>query len=167
MATKSRSVTEEQFESLLMALAGDVVDAHIFWGQAEALRAQLEQWPEVYTEGFAFWAYTLQAHQRTALSCLGRVFDQEQSNLHLRSPLMLTRDHSQYFGKGAAARRQPDDPFAQWLPEDATAPVRLVRWSIDSSLPRWPSLRSRSNFCTSAKAKTRPPPTHHRLEPSR
>lgn len=122
MTTKNPSVTEEQFEALFLALARDVVDAHIFWGQAEALKAQLERWPEVYTDGFAFWAYTFQAHQRTALSCLGRVFDQEQSALHLRSLLMLTKDHPQYFGKGAAARRMPNDPFAHWLPEDVDCP---------------------------------------------
>lgn len=122
MPPQSRTVTEEQFESLFMALARDVVDAHIFWGQARALAAQLEQWPEVYTEGEAFWIYALQAHRCTALSCLGRVFDQEPSALHLRSLLLLTRDHPQYFGKEAAARRQPDDPFAQWLPDDAVPP---------------------------------------------
>ncbi|MBT2119107.1 hypothetical protein KK141_18170 [Dyella sp. LX-66] len=122
MASKNRSVTEEQFSTLFMALARDVVDAHIFWDQAKALRAQMEQWPEVNAEGPAFWLYTLEAHQRTALSCLCRVFDQEPNTLHLRSLLMLTRDHRHYFGKGASAQRQADDPFAQWLPDDAVAP---------------------------------------------
>ena len=122
MASKNRSVTEEQFSALFMALARDVVDAHIFWDQAKALRTQMEQWPEVHTEGSAFWLYALEAHQRTALSCLCRVFDQEPSALHLRSLLLLTSNHRHYFGKGAAAQRQADDPFAQWLPDDAVAP---------------------------------------------
>lgn len=122
MASKNRLVTEEQFSALFMALARDVVDAHIFWNQAKALQAQMEQWPEVTTEGSVFWLYTLEAYQRTALSCLCRVFDQEPTALHLRSLLLLTSNHRHYFGKGAAARRQEDDPFAQWLPDDAVAP---------------------------------------------
>jgi hypothetical protein len=122
MPPKNRSVTEDQFSALFMALARDVVDAHIFWGQAKALRAQMERWPEVHTEGSAFWHYSLEAHQRTAISCLCRVFDQEPSALHLRSLLRLTRDHPQYFGKEASVQRQVDDPFAQWLPDGAVAP---------------------------------------------
>lgn len=122
MTSKKRSVTENQFSALFMALARDVVDAHIFWDQAKALRAQMEQWPEVHTEGSAFWHYSLEAHQRAALSCLCRVFDQEPNALHLRSLLMLTQDHCHYFGRGAAPQRQADDPFAQWLPDDAVAP---------------------------------------------
>ena len=113
MASKNRLVTEEQFSALFMALARDVVDAHIFWNQAKALRAQMEQWPEVTTEGSVFWLYTLEAHERTALSCLCRVFDQEPSALHLRSLLLLTSNHRHYFGKGAAAQCQEDDSFAQ------------------------------------------------------
>jgi len=89
MALKTITIADDvEFNSLVQALARDVVDAHIYWGQYNALQAQLEKWPEVRVEGWPFWYYTQQAHQRTALACLARVFDQEQSSLHLRSWLI-------------------------------------------------------------------------------
>jgi hypothetical protein len=127
VAPKTISVADDtEFNALVQALARDVVDAHIYWGQHAALQAQLEKWPEVQAEGWAFWYYTLQAHQQTALTSLARVFDQEASSLHLRSWLISIRDHTHLFGKDAAKLRRPDDPFVQWLPEDSVPdPIQL------------------------------------------
>jgi len=120
MAAKTISVADDvEFNALVQALARDVVDAHIYWGQHTALQAQLEKWPEVQAVDWAFWYYTLQAHQRTALASLARAFDQEPSSLHLRSWLTSIRDHTHLFGKEAAKFRRPGAPFVQWLPEDS------------------------------------------------
>lgn len=129
MATKTISVANDvEFNALVQALARDVVDAHIYWGQHTALQTQLEKWPEVQVEGWSFWYYTHQAHQRTALACLARVFDQEPNSLHLRSWLVSIRDHTHFFGKDAAKLRRPDDPFVQWLPENSVPdPEQLSR----------------------------------------
>jgi len=127
MATKTISIADHvEFASLVNALARDIVDAHIYWDQHNALQTQMEKWPEVRAEGWPFWYYTQQAHQRTALACLARAFDQEQSSLHLRSWLISIRDHTHLFGKEAAKQRRPGDPFVQWLPENAVPdPVQL------------------------------------------
>ena len=127
MATKTISVQDDiEFNALVQALARDVVDAHIYWDQHNALQAQLEKWPEVQTEGWPFWYYAQQAHQRTALTCLARVFDQEQNSLHLRAWLISIRDHLHLFGKDAVKLRRPGDPFVQWQPEDAVPdPIQL------------------------------------------
>lgn len=127
MASKTISVADDsEFNALIQALARDVVDAHIFWDQHSALLAQLEKWPEVQTEGWPFWYYTLQAHRRTALASLARVFDQEQSALHLRSWLTSIREHLHLFGKDAVMKRRPGDPFAQWMRADAAVPDPVV-----------------------------------------
>ena len=127
MASKTIAIADDsEFNALVQALARDVVDAHIYWDQHNALQAQLEKWPEVQAEGWTFWYYTQQAHQRTSLACLARVFDQQQSSLHLRSWLVCIRDHLHLFGKDAVKLRRPGDPFVQWLPENAVPdPVQL------------------------------------------
>jgi len=129
MALKTISIADDvEFNALVQALARDVVDAHIYWGQHNALQAQLEKWPEVQAEAWPFWYYAQQAHQRTTLACLARVFDQEQSSLHLRSWLVSIRDHTHLFGKDAAKLRCPDKPYRQWLPEGAVPdPVQLEK----------------------------------------
>jgi len=123
MDTKSgKELDATQFRALIRALAQDVIDAHIHWDQHNALQAQLEKWPQVQAEAWQFWAYTLTAHRRAALAALARVFDTEADSLHLHSWLTMIRDHLHRFGKQAAAQRTPEDPFTQWLPDDATTP---------------------------------------------
>lgn len=127
MASKTISVADDsEFNALIQALARDVVDAHIYWDQHNALLAQLEKWPDVQTEGWPFWYYTLQAHRRTALASLARAFDQEPSALHLRSWLTSIRKHLHLFGKDAVMKRRPADPFAQWMNADAAVPDLVV-----------------------------------------
>lgn len=86
-------VDEAQFCALVRALAQDVVDAHTYWGQHNALQTQLEKWPQVQAEAWPFWAFTLTAHRRTALAALARAFDSEDSSLHLYSWLTTIRNH--------------------------------------------------------------------------
>ncbi len=42
-----KNINEAEFGALIRGLAQDVVDAHIHWGQLNALQAQLDKWPEV------------------------------------------------------------------------------------------------------------------------
>lgn len=127
MASKTITVADDiEFNALIQALARDVVDAHIYWDQHNALLTQMEKWPEVQTEGWPFWYYTLQAHRRTALASLARAFDQEQSSLHLRSWLSSIREHLHLFGKDAVVKRRPGDPFVQWMNADAAVPDPAV-----------------------------------------
>ena len=132
MATKTISIADHvEFASLVNALARDIVDAHIYWDQHNALQAQMEKWPEVQAEGWAFWYYTQQAHQRTALASLARVFDQKQNSLHMRSWLVSIRDHTHLFGKEAAKLRRLGDLFVQWLPDDAVPDPEQLQKDID------------------------------------
>jgi hypothetical protein len=143
MAPKTISVVDDvEFNALVQALARDVVDAHIYWGQHTALQAQLEKWPEVQAEGWSFWYYTLQAHQRTALASLARVFDQEPNSLHLRSWLVSIRDHTHLFGKDAAKLRRPGDPFVQWLPENSVPNPAQLNQDIELCSKQDPDVKA-------------------------
>ena len=70
MAPKNRKVNEAEFASLVAALARDIVDAHIHWGQYKALQAERKRWPDVEDLGWSFWNYASSAHRRTAISRL-------------------------------------------------------------------------------------------------
>ncbi len=113
---------DDEFGRLLRGLSQDIVDAHIHWDQCHALEAQMEKWPQVTAEAYTFWHYTRIAHQRTALMCLARAYENDQKGLHLRSWLIAIRDHLPLFGKDQVARRRPGDPFAKWITEDAAKP---------------------------------------------
>jgi hypothetical protein len=127
MGSKTITVADDiEFNALIQALARDVVDAHIYWDQHNALLVQLEKWPDVQTEAWPFWHYTLQAHRRTSLASLARVFDQEQAALHLRSWLTSIREHLHLFGKDAVMKRRAGDPFAPWMRADAAVPSTVV-----------------------------------------
>lgn len=107
---------------LIRGIARDVVDAHIHWGQKMALESQLERFPNVKVEAWTFWFYTMVAHRQAALISLARVFDQEQSSLHMRSWLEAIREHLHMFNKESALQRRPGDPFVQWMKPDAAKP---------------------------------------------
>lgn len=122
MATPIKLNSEDEFYRLLRGLSDDIIDAHIYWGQYQALQDQVEKWPQVYAEGSTFWIYTLHAHRRTALACLCRAFDQEPSSLHLHSWLVTIKNHLDLFGRDKVEQRMPSDPFVKWMKEDAAKP---------------------------------------------
>jgi hypothetical protein len=122
MASKIRIQHDDEFGKLLRGLAQDIVDAHIHWNQYLALQTQMDKSPHVAAEAYTFWHYTLIAHQRAALMCLARAFDDHNDALHLRSWLSAIRDHLHLFGKSKAAQRRPNDPFAAWISENAAKP---------------------------------------------
>lgn len=122
MATTISIQDDDEFGRLLRGLSQDVVDAHIHWGQYQALQTQMEKSAEVAAETYTFWHYTLIAHQRTALMCLARVYENDRQAVHLRSLLTAIREHLHLFGKDKVAQRRPDDPFAKWITEEAAKP---------------------------------------------
>jgi hypothetical protein len=122
MASNITIQDDDELGRLLRGLAQDVIDAHIHWGQYQALREQMEKSPQVTAGAYTFWHYTLVAHQRTALMCLARAYDNDQKGLHLRSWLIAIRDHLHLFSKDQVERRRPDDPFAKWISEEAAKP---------------------------------------------
>jgi hypothetical protein len=138
-----KNINEAEFGALIRGLAQDVVDAHIHWGQLNALQAQLDKWPEVRAEAWAFWYYTLLAHRQTALVSLARAFDQEDSSLHMQSLLIAIRDHLHLFDKDGVLQRRPDNPFAQWMPQDAAKPdLTQLNQDIDASSMSDPDVKA-------------------------
>lgn len=122
MSSKIKLESDSDFGSLVQGLARDVVDAHIHWGQYKTLHSHLEKYPNVQSEAHSFWFYTSIAHHQAALTSLARALDRHKDALHMSSWLRIIKENLHLFGKDAALRRRPDDPFANWIPEDADRP---------------------------------------------
>ena len=110
------------FTQLLQALSTDIVDAHIHWRLANDIAKALRDHPLVAAQSNTFWYLTHKSHVATALQCLARAFDQEQSSLHLLSWLHIIRDNLSIFDVTEFKARLRDNPFVESLAESAQKP---------------------------------------------
>ena len=110
------------FTQLLEALSTDIVDAHIHWRLASDLAKALKDYPLVCAQSNTFWYLTRKSHLGTALQCLARAFDQEQSSLHLPSWLEIIRDNQSIFDVTEFKLRLRENQFVESLAESAQRP---------------------------------------------
>jgi len=111
-----------EFTQLLQALSTDIVDAHIHWRLANDIAKSLRDHPQVAARSNTFWYLTKKSHVATALQCLARAFDQEQSSLHLLSWLQIIRDNLSIFDVIEFKARLRDNLFVESLAESAQRP---------------------------------------------
>jgi hypothetical protein len=115
-----------EFERLLKALSDDIVDAHIHYRLYEELIEAIAKYPLVVHQSNTFWNFTLQAHLNSCISALTRVYDQEQSSLHLRSWLITIQENLRLFDDAAFRERLKDNPYVASLAEDPRKPDPTV-----------------------------------------
>lgn len=104
-----------EFSHLLRALADDVVNAHIHWSMFAGLRSSMGEHPLVVAQSNTFWTYTLRAHVAASMQHLCRVFDQEQSSLHLLSWLRTIKANLHIFEVDEFKKRLADNPYVESL----------------------------------------------------
>jgi hypothetical protein len=114
--------SSDEFARMLRALSSDIVDAHIHWRLANDIGGALRDHPLVAAQSNTFWSLTHTAHVATALQCLARAYDQEDSSLHLPALLEAIRDNSSVFAVSEFRERLKDNPFVESLAEGATPP---------------------------------------------
>ena len=114
--------TPAEFTQLLKALSNDIVDAHIHWRLASDIAKSLQDHPLVAAQSNTFWSLTHKSHVVTALQCLARAFDQEQSSLHLLSWLQIIHDNQSIFDVKEFKTRLRDNPFVESLAASAQSP---------------------------------------------
>ena len=114
--------TPAKFTQLLKALSTDIVDAHIHWRLATDIAKSLQDHPLVAAQSNTFWSLTHKSHVVTALQCLARAFDQEQSALHLLSWLRIIHDNQSIFDVKEFKPRLRDNPFVESLAAFAQSP---------------------------------------------
>jgi len=112
----------EEFKRLLEALARDVGDANIYWRLYRDLILEHERNTHVWHQSGTFWYLTLNAHSFTAVQCLARAYDQNDSALHLRSWLKTIEANLKLFDTSAFKERLADNPFVDSLAESSRMP---------------------------------------------
>lgn len=117
-----RIASSVEFGKLITALSSDVVDAHIHWRLHCDLHEAIQAHPIVWAQSRTFWQMTLNAHAETAIEHLCRVFDQEQSSLHLLSWLKTIQENLHLFDTVEFKRRLAGNAFVDSLVEDSRSP---------------------------------------------
>ena len=128
-----RVTSSDEFKRLLEALARDVGDANIHWRLYRDLDAELQQHDQVRNQTRTFWYLTLNAHSFTAVECLCRAFDQNDSALHLHSWLKTIEANLHFFDVPEFKKRLADNPFVESLAESVRIPDR-AQLAVDIAL---------------------------------
>ena len=151
--------TSEEFSRLLEALADDIVSANIHWKHADDIDAALNEHPLVWAQSQTFWYLTLKSNRYTALQCLCRAYDQNQSSLHLLSWLKTIQANTHLFSQSEFRKRLAGNPFVDSLAEDPRTPdLVLLKEDIESCSMKDPDvhllIQYRSNLLAHRNAKT-------------
>lgn len=117
-----RIVNSSEFGKLITTLSSDVVDAHIHWRLYCDLHDAIQAQSIVWSQSRTFWHLTLSAHAETAVMHLCRVFDQEQSALHLLSWLKIIQANLQIFEAEKFKIRLAGNAFVDSLAQDIRRP---------------------------------------------
>lgn len=112
-----------EFSRLLVALSGDIVNAHIHYRLYRDLREALRQHHLVAVQSNTFWSLTLQAHLNACIHVLCRVYDQNlKAALHLRSWLATIKENLHLFDEDQFRERLKDNPFVDSLAQSPRKP---------------------------------------------
>jgi hypothetical protein len=115
-------IDEFQLRRGIETIAKDAVDGVIHRRLIKAVDAAHAKWPLVIPQSNSFWNLTIDAHVIATLTCLCRIFDHEQSSLHLPRLLSLVQGNIGFFGEDNFRQRLKDNPFVNSLLEEASAP---------------------------------------------
>jgi len=110
--------SDEHFRRLLTALAQEVVDANIHWRLLNDLEAKAESYSREYNQSVTFWSQTLQAHLKSAIFCLIRIYDGNAESLSLCNLLDTIAANMEIFDEDQFRKRLKDNPFVNSLAED-------------------------------------------------
>jgi len=87
-----------------------------------SMQSRSKKQPQVFYQSRTFWHLTISAHESTAVESLCRVFDQEQSSLHLLSWLKTIQENMNLFSVEAFKERLAGNPFVGSLAESFEPP---------------------------------------------
>lgn len=112
----------EEFESLLNALASEIVDAQIYFKLHTDLIAAIPGYEEVFNESPTFWGLTVHALLDATFSRLCRIYDQNSKSLNLRNLLDTIKANLNIFDVQNFRERLKDNPFVESLSQTARKP---------------------------------------------
>ena len=111
-----------EFQGLLEALAGELVEANIHFKLHRALVDSIPEYVKEYNQTATFWSLTHQAHLDVALFRLCKIFDQHSKSLNLRNLLDTIKQNLSLFEIENFRERLKDSPFVESLSEGSRKP---------------------------------------------
>lgn len=112
----------DQFDSLINALSGDIVDAEIFFKLHSDLLNSIPDYKEVFNEANTFWSITVRALLDATLLRLCRIYDKHPKSLKVRNLLDTINSHLDIFDIENFKSRLQDNPFVESLAQTARKP---------------------------------------------
>ena len=111
-----------EFQSLLEALASELVEANIRFKLYADLTESISEYQEEYNQSTAFWSLTFQSHLDAAVFRLCKIYDQHAKTLNLRNLLDTTKANIYVFDTEDFRERLKDNPFVESLSADSHRP---------------------------------------------
>ncbi|MDY6912072.1 MAG: hypothetical protein SVM79_06955 [Chloroflexota bacterium] len=119
---KIEFTSTDQFNSLLDALAGEIVDAGVFFKLHMDLLEAHSEYKKVFIESRTFWGLTIRALLDATLIRLCRIYDQHSASLNLRNLLDTIKANLEIFDNDNFRERLRDNPFVESLAQTARKP---------------------------------------------
>ncbi|MCX6539030.1 MAG: hypothetical protein NT151_08875 [Acidobacteria bacterium] len=114
--------SEAAFETLLASIAEDAATASIHWRLCKDLFAAVPEFVTELNEAPAFWSLTMNAHREVTLFRLGRLYDQQNGALSLRSLVDTISANRHLFDVDRFRERLKGNPFIDSLADGARQP---------------------------------------------
>ena len=111
-----------EFQTMLGALADDLVDANIHLRLYLDLNAALPEFSQEFNEASTFWFLTFRAHLDAAVIRVCRSYDTEKKALNLRNLLDTISENVAWFDEAQFRERLQGNPFIDSLADSARRP---------------------------------------------
>ncbi len=114
-----------EFNSLLHALADEIVDAKIYFNLHQGLVAAFAEYEVEFGQSWTFWSLTLRAHTDAVLVRLCKAYDQFDRNnpsLNLGSLLGTIKANMHLFDETDFRERLKDNPYVNSLAKTVRRP---------------------------------------------
>lgn len=119
---KTNIQSAEQFNSLLDALSGDIIDGEIYFKLYKDLNESIPDYKKVFIESRTFWSLTKKALIDATLLRLCRIYDKHINSLSLSNLLDTIKCNLNLFDIEGFRDRLKDNPFVESLAETARKP---------------------------------------------
>ena len=123
----------EHFNSLLDALAGDIIDGELYFKLYKDLNKSIPNYTNEFNQSRTFWSLTRKALIDATLLRLCRVYDTHINSLSLSNLLDTIKANLNLFDIEGFRDRLKDNPFVESLAETARKPdINEINQYIDS-----------------------------------
>ncbi len=112
----------EQFNNLLDALAGDIIDGELYFKLYKDLNQNIENYHREFNQSRTFWGITRKALVDSTLLRLCRIYDTNTKSLSLFNLLDTIKANLEIFDVDSFRERLRDNPFVDSLSETARKP---------------------------------------------